>query len=422
MIFRTKKFEAAWDTWVYYHDDTFYMYYLIAGKQDFLFDGFGVATSKDGVHFKDYGKKIKASDKMTHYLGTGSVWEDPNDNKRFLCNYSEYRIDDNGKKQQNILFAWSNDLINWNKFGDDYMFKVDERYYERYGRWDCINTYPRKEGGYWGSWTATPKGLEGGRIGFGYSEDGIKWTALPPNKVIPHAYESGSFIEYNGRFHAMFGADAMYAYTADDIISDYNRSTKNSMLLASRHTYFSRYFNYKDKILVNHHSMIEEKSSGSFELITYFAPIKEFTVDAEGIQRWKYWEGNDILKGKSIQSYEDMNLQTGMVFEYDLNANNLPNLFEFLIDESKYKIKINSDGSVNFNAETAPEKWQMNHEANREIDFGDLLSIRVLTRAGILELYINDYFMESWTMGCSKAENIKLISDINNIKCWQMDI
>jgi len=123
-------------------------------------DGFGVATSKDGVHWDDHGWAIRPSDKMVTFLGTGAVWKAPDFDQtgKFLCNYSEWRIEpETGRQTQNILFAWSTDLIHWTKFGDEYMFKVDQEHYDKYGRWDCIYPMPRAEGGYWGSWSATAK-------------------------------------------------------------------------------------------------------------------------------------------------------------------------------------------------------------------------------------------------------------------------
>ena len=96
---------------------------------------------------------------MVTYLGTGAVWKSPDfDNSgRFICNYSEWRVEEDGRQTQNILFAWSDDLMNWTKFGDDHIFRVDTRYYEQHGRWDCIFPLPRPQGGYYGYWTATPK-------------------------------------------------------------------------------------------------------------------------------------------------------------------------------------------------------------------------------------------------------------------------
>ena len=75
MIFKSDKVRSQWDTWCYFHTGTYFLYYLFS--QDNNWEGFGVATSDDGVHWHDHGCAISASDKMVHFLGTGSVWPDP---------------------------------------------------------------------------------------------------------------------------------------------------------------------------------------------------------------------------------------------------------------------------------------------------------------------------------------------------------
>lgn len=46
MIFKSEEVAAQWDTWAYYHEGTYYLYYLITEYSPG--EGFGVATSKDG--------------------------------------------------------------------------------------------------------------------------------------------------------------------------------------------------------------------------------------------------------------------------------------------------------------------------------------------------------------------------------------
>lgn len=73
MIFRSGHASAQWDTWCYFYNETYYLYYLITEHSPG--EGFGVAMSTDGVHWTDHGWAIRASDRMVHYLGTGSVWK-----------------------------------------------------------------------------------------------------------------------------------------------------------------------------------------------------------------------------------------------------------------------------------------------------------------------------------------------------------
>lgn len=67
-------------------------------------------------------------------------------------NFSEWK-----GLRQTIFFAASDDLVHWDRLGSEYEFVPDERWYEDRGRWDCIWTIPRPDGGLYGYWTASPK-------------------------------------------------------------------------------------------------------------------------------------------------------------------------------------------------------------------------------------------------------------------------
>ena len=434
MIFRSSLVQAQWDTWCYSHNGTYYLYYLITEHSPG--EGFGVATSTDGVHWADHGWALRASDSMVHFLGTGSLWKavDFAESERFICNYSEWRLDPTGRRTQNILFAWSEDLIHWTKFGDETLFPVDTRFYERYGRWDCIFAIPRTEGGYWGTWTATPNGresLEGG-IGLGYSEDGLHWQALPAPPVTPDTDESGAFHCFGdrtgGQVHAMFGKwyTGMVAYRADRVQGHYREGKAGDPLLQKRHTYFSRYFDTPEGILINHHSMDGRKIE-SGRVITYAAPFKRFTVDSEGIQRWTWWEGNEALKGEPVDTAYPVDLQQGVVIEADLDLGDGGNSHaNFDVDGNMCSITVAADGQVRFSNLAAPEEWQRNHAVDREIAFGKQVHLRMLARRGMLELYANELFMECWTMGCPHGRGLRLVTEqvrpTEEVRMWKMSL
>ena len=104
MIFKSDIVDSQWDTWCYYHEGTYYLYYPITERGGG--DGFGAASSRDGVHWEDHGSAIPQSDKNVRYLGTGAVWRDPDFGKtgRFICNYSEHREEANDK--DDLLPTW----------------------------------------------------------------------------------------------------------------------------------------------------------------------------------------------------------------------------------------------------------------------------------------------------------------------------
>ena len=165
-----------------YHEGVYYLY-LLSNETLGYHDSLSVATSTDGVHYKDHGVIIR-KDKYAQWLGSGQVWKSPdfeNDGK-FIMNYSKWYGPSRTTGQQTIFFAVSTDLIHWTELGLEYEFRPDTRWYDvlkgQNSRWDCIYHVDRAGGGYYGYWTANP--LEFTGFGFGQSLDGIHWESLAP--------------------------------------------------------------------------------------------------------------------------------------------------------------------------------------------------------------------------------------------------
>jgi hypothetical protein len=433
VIFKSELVKAHWDTWAYYHQGTYYLYYLITEHGPG--EGFGVATSTDGVHWHDHGWVLRASEQMVRYLGTGAVWQaaDFEETGRFICNYSEHRVEDDGRPTQNILFAWSTDLLQWHKYGDEHMFRIDQRFYEKYGRWDCIYAIPPPEGGYFGTWTATPLGRAGndGGIGFGCSEDGRHWQALPPAEIIPDADEAGAIALVHNRVHAMFGRGrAMIAYRAENFEGPFKEAEQNSVLLAPGHTYFSRLFNVADDILVNHHAMDGRKTSAG-RAITYVAPFKRFSVDQYGIQRWLWWEGNEKLKGRPVLPSERCDLQQGVIVEGSLPPVGSEPFAELRIeaDDKCFAIRFADNGALDIcGYDPGNASWTSLQKADRQLTPGTR-DVRLLLRRGMLEVYIDNNFMECCHLGCPDAKYVRVTVPEDRkgwpaepLRAWQMDL
>ena len=416
MIFRSELVAAHWDTWGLVHEGRFYLYYLICERD--RWNGFGAATSDDGVHWTDHGWALRASDRMRQYLGTGSVWKDPDfaRNRRFLCNYSEYRQGADGKETQKIFFAWSTDLLHWEKFGDDFVFPIDRAHYERAGRWDCIYTLPRAAGGYWGTWTATPadsRNLAGG-IGFGYSEDGLRWHALPPVPVSPPADESGAFAIVGEQVHAMFGVGGkgMVAYRAAAPIAPYAQAPRNPILLRGTHGYFSRYLATPDALLVNHHVMCGRFTG--FTEATYLAPLKRAVV-RDGIQRWVWWPGNEALKGAPGELAETrpstsltwltapLDFQRGLLAEGWVEVpepGQAPATLFLYADAQGHAVQVHAGGRTAMGSfDPFAGVLRPDQEMDRELARRGRLPFRLLARRGMTEFYLGEDFIECWTLG-----------------------
>ena len=285
MFFKSGSYGAQWDTWLYFHEGAYYLF-ILAGPGG-QWEGIGMATSPDGVHWTDRGYVLRKAEGVT-WLGTGSTWKSPGYEKdrKFFLNFSEWRGD-----RQTIFFAESKDLLHWTRLDNTYEFKQDARWYQPKGRWDCIYTIARPGGGLFGYWTADPKGRPG--VGFGESLDGVRWTALPPPPFLdgaPHG-ECGAVERFSKRYFMMLGCGGeMLTLVADRPEGPFRPARKNYHLLGGR-TYFSRFFPTPDGVLVNHHSI-----AGG----VYFAPLKEAVVDEEGALRLKWWKGNERLKHRPI--------------------------------------------------------------------------------------------------------------------------
>ncbi|MCY2924427.1 MAG: hypothetical protein NT031_03160, partial [Planctomycetota bacterium] len=206
---RAKETGNMWDTWLMFHNGTYYLYSLCNSSGDAwwhcAWDNFSMATSTDGAHWRELGP-VLAKDEGKSGMGTGCTWRNPVPGGRppFQINYSC-----NGPERQTIFFAQSDDLIRWAKCGPAREFTQDERWYERNGRWDCIWTISRPGGGLYGYWTATPKPETCGQFGFGESLDGITWQALkPPYVVGVGAGEVGASEKVGGRYVMLFGTNA----------------------------------------------------------------------------------------------------------------------------------------------------------------------------------------------------------------------
>lgn len=435
MFFKSKLVSAHWDTWMYFYQDTFYLYYLITEHSPG--EGFGVATSPDGVTWTDHGWAIRASDKMVKYLGTGAVWQpiDFDISHRFICNYSEWREDEAGQMTQNILFAWSEDLINWNKFGDEMMFQIDKRWYDVSGRWDCIYPLCKADGSYIGYWTATPKDHVG--IGFGQSRDGIKWEALPAPQLIwddidiPQTMEAGAIEVFDGRYYAMTGIPSSFSIRtmiADQPSGAFKVASHNYGLMENsgvhKHTYFSRFLRTPEGILVNHHA-IERSNNVNGRSICQFAPLKKAFIDEQDTLWLIYWKGNDRLKrNSSILTDSLLNISDGVIIEGTINllGADWSGIYLDSGDGKGCGILVGEGGKTRFVIMTAKHRIiQIDDEIKREWVFGERVEFRVLAKDSLLEFYLDDIYIQSYSLYANMTGHIDIYDPndvISDVVVW----
>jgi len=431
---RSRRTGNMWDTWLYLHEGTFYLYYLANARGQW--DNISMATSPDGVHWREIGR-VLAKGRGVTWMGTGSTWKSPHfeQDRKFLMNFSEWK-----GPRQTIFFAESQDLVHWTRLGNEHEFVQDEHWYERNGRWDCIWVIPRPGGGLYGYWTATPKAETGGRFGFGETLDGITWKALAPPKVTGVGEgEAGAIEKIGDRYYMMFGTGGvMVTLVADHPEGPFVAASANFRLLTG-HTYFARFFPTPEGVLVNHHSIARDGQ-------VYFGTLKATRLDASGTLRLSWWPGNEKFKHQAIpvkaptmsagpaptvtMIETEFDPQRGLVLEgtlqvpADREASPI-GLFLAQADNSGTGILVQAGGVT----ELGPMKadgtgFKAEQHVDREWAFGRKARFRLLLKGSLVEFYLDDLLMQCYSLPQMSTGRIGLIQSgqnraIDDLKAWQ---
>ena len=421
-----------WDVWLFHHHDIYYLYYL--GNTDYVegelpWDNISLATSTDCVHWTEQGPILKKSE-TANWMGTGSTWKSPNfdEDQSFYMNFSE-EIGD----RQNIYFAASKDLINWNRLeGEDYRFVQDEQWYQKKGRWDCIWTLAKAGGGLYGYWTACPISNES-KFGFGESEDGIHWKALEPPKVSgidrEHS-EVGAVEKIGNKYYMLMGNYFPYMVTliADEPHGPFLPAQKNFNLLTG-HTYFCRFFSHPSGTMLVCHFIMTRFGEVSF------APLKVARVDDEGTLRLGWWEGNEPMKHNAVSLVQTDDLETDIVFLKDkLDTSTgiileghlcLPNskeeprsgVFIECKDGIDYAVLFDHLGKAEVGVmQKSDLAFETEKSIDREILFDQNPRFRLLLKGELMEFYLDDILIESFALSRVATGRIGFIRSPESIQ------
>ena len=422
---RSRRTGNMWDTWLYHHGGTHYLFYLAKARGKW--DNISMATSPDGVHWTEHGRVLAKARGVT-WMGTGSTWPSPRfaKDRTFFLNFSEWR-----GPRQTIFFAESKDLLAWTRLPDRYEFVQDERWYEPRGRWDCIWTLAKPDGtGLYGYWTATPKKATGGRFGFGQSADGITWEALAPPKV--HGVgggEVGAIEKVGDRYYMMFGHyPTMRTLVAERPEGPFHAATKNLVLL-DKHTYFSRFFPSPDGLLINHHAMARNGQ-------VYFAPLKRAAVDAEGTLRLAWWPGSEKMKHRPIAIGppapgqriallpNTFDIRAGMILEGTLTVPakgaRRPGLYVACAADSGVALLVGAAGVAEIGAMRADGSgFKAESRVDREMSFGQPARFRLLLKGSLIELYLDDVLIDCYSLPSDGTGRIGLIGGAAVRNAWE---
>lgn len=434
---RSKRTGNMWDTWLYRHGGTNYLYTLAISRGQGSLDNISLATSPDGVQWQEVGRVLSKAPGVT-WMGTGSTWKSPDfeANGRFFMNFSEWK-----GPRQTIFFAESKDLVHWTRLGPNYEFVQDERWYERNGRWDCIWTLPRPGGGYYGYWTASPKAETGGRFGFGETLDGIIWKALAPPKVVGAGEgEVGAVEKLGDRYYMMFGTGGrMVTLMAERPEGPFELARKNPELLAG-HTYFSRFFRMSEGVLVNHHSVARDGQ-------VYFGTLKSTVIDAAGTLRLGWWKGNEGMKRQPVEvrlpapdsapatvTMLDgrFDAASGLILEgtFKLPTNTTASPVGLYLDQGEAAgsaILVRFGGITELGPLRADGSgFQAEQRVDRDWSFGPTARFRLLLKGSLCEFYIDDLLIQCFSLPQPAGGGIGFLSGGNkdafgNLKAWRTE-
>jgi len=448
-IFYTPTVEKTgymWDVWVHHHEGRYYLYYLSGSQDGRGFDNISLAISEDGVFWREHGVVVPLSE-TARGMGSCGVWESKSEGlPKFLMNLMEFRPE-RGK----VMFTLgSEDLVQWEDLGEKYTFGPDPRWYEEKGRWVGISAVPDPKVGYYGYWTATPKEGEHHLFGFGRSKDGAAWEMLPPPEVADMGpgwlRELGGAVKIGDKYYVMLCIyqGEMTVAVGDRPEGPFHLQDKNERFLFGQ-THFARFASGTAEPLVAHHVM--GPTGLDTPPICYFAPLKRAIVDEEGILRLAYWEGNDRLKTRPVKidlpNKDEINANRLVMLENRFNVDQgliLEGSFQRLkggrflaVNQGLYvetapgrgtALMILPHGVTQIGAMTAEGKqFRMDSFVNRMERYGTNPPFRLLLRNSQLEFYVNDRFIQCYSMPGGATGRIGIIHNgdpetIGELKAW----
>lgn len=258
-----------------------------------------LATSEDGVHWKDFGCVIEAPfpvwAMMVYRCEDG-----------YILNHGSF--DSDGK--QNVIKLWkSADLLHWEYTGEEYDVFPDYEQCSPRSRLDCMYVL-REPDGYYGIATG-PQWLF-------RSADGLRWESLPTPKIewgdfppSPMEPEEGVFEvagceKIGGKYYLIGGwfnymgypGYGDYVLAADALTGPYRPVAPKYRFNGHSDRWvclWARYLTKRDELLFSSYMV----DGYSYECgTTWLPPLKKVCATAGGGIAPRWWAGNEALKGE----------------------------------------------------------------------------------------------------------------------------
>jgi hypothetical protein len=298
---------AFWDPTVIYANGQYYMYTMYGG------DSVWLATSQDGVHWKDYGVVLKSEG-----FKSNRVWKQyvAKVGDRYIMDYGAFT--DQGSNNNLLRFYESTDLIHWKYL---YEIPIDTQYYRADGRWDHMFMMPKDEAnpgaGYLGYMVANP--IDHGGFGMMESADGVHYHPIKAPDILTDiqipTLEPGGIKKFGDKYyfiggdanHYGFSGYGVYTYVADSPMGPFRpdipayRLTGTSGIDGDSFVHVLAAFvkDSPDPLVSDPFSF--SSTPGTDGQGVWFLPMRKAIVDKEGHLRLAYWKQNDLAKGDEIK-------------------------------------------------------------------------------------------------------------------------
>ena len=473
MIYRPAR-GAMWDPSVIYHDGMYYafMMYDQTGGHGLSARHCFLATSEDGVHWKDEGVVNEEREARCRFF------------KCFVGRCGDKFIMDHGvwrpQGQDTLRFYESTDLRNWKFLFNSH---PDPNWYNRRGRWDCMYFLPKEEGnpeaGFWGYCVATPKQDLPRGLGMMQSANGTEWKVISPPKV-EWGSTPGKCLEFagceriGGKYYLIGGYSmymankgySMYTFIGNDPRGPFRPDVEAFRLCGTSSrknvTWLAALARGKDGEL-----LISNYASPTGDMgHPWMLPLRKAVVDMAGHLRMGWWKGNKALKGTPLplsmdkielngtdkaDGYDVAHLDTaidagqGIVFEGRITARTTGDgpTAGFFMEESTAqamavqlgigepqgrethvgRLTTPPDGKTVFASEDATGKGCATVTG---IEDGREHTFRLLVRVGFFELYIDDLLVQTFHYQHSSGKmgfvvrGAKVV--FSDLKAWKMSL
>lgn len=288
LLYRTPEGSLK-DNCVIWHEGTFYLFAMYRSnerpREQDQWCNVWLATSTDGVHWKDVGPVIKGAPFGIYAMRVWKVGD------RFLLNHGSFT----GEKQDCLRLWESSDLVHWTYLGPDYDIRRPDGQ-----RIDHMDVIAEEEAGntvYYGY-------AVGGLL---RSEDGARWKwlselPLTDNLNVRVVQEPGGCQRIGDKYYLLVGGffPGSFEYAVATYISerptgpfapDYPAFRLNGYSGRDLVALWACYCRRPNELLLSNYML---DPGGRF---WWHAPLKAAVVDGAGHLRTGYWKGNEALKG-----------------------------------------------------------------------------------------------------------------------------